>query len=78
MARKQKIQLQQPQDLEAIDAELATAMDTLDKKNEEVTGLLAQYAPPPAPPETVPTNQLDGPGAPAPEPLPGDDNPESP
>ncbi len=53
MAKKQKIQLQQSQDLEAIDAELAAAMDTLEKKNEEVAGLLAEYAPPPPAPESA-------------------------
>ncbi|HUW60880.1 MAG TPA: hypothetical protein VMZ06_07715 [Candidatus Bathyarchaeia archaeon] len=77
MARKQKIQLQQPQDLEAIDAELAAAMDTLDKKNEEVNGLLAQYAPPPPDPESAPADVLDPPGSAISEPQPGE-NAESP
>jgi len=77
MAKKQKIQLQQPQDLEVIDAELAAAMDTLDKKNDEVTGLLAEYAPPPPPPETAPADQLDDTGSATSQPQPGQ-NPESP
>ena len=77
MAKKQKIQLQQSQDLEAIDAELATAMEALDKKNGEVSGLLAEYAPPPPAPETSPAAELDEPGSSPSEPQPGG-NPESP
>jgi hypothetical protein len=52
MAKKQKIQLQQSQALETIDAELAAAMDALDKKNEEVAGVLAEFVPPPPVPES--------------------------
>lgn len=74
MARKQKIQLQQPQDLEAIDAELAAAMDALDQKNGEVAGLLAEYAPPLPDPESATAAE---PGAGACEPQPGE-NAESP
>ena len=77
MAKKQKIQLQQPQDLEAIDAELAAAMGALDEKNDEVTGLLAEFAPPPPPPETAIPGQIGALGSATSEPLPVD-NPEFP
>ena len=77
MARKYKIRLQQSHDLEAIDAELASAMNTLDKKNDEVTGLLAEYAPPPPPPETPPAPETDAPASDAAESVPGN-KPESP
>ena len=47
MPKKSKIKLNQSQDMEAIDAELAAAMEALDEKNVQVEGLLADYEPPP-------------------------------
>jgi hypothetical protein len=47
MAKKEKIHLQHSSDLEAIDADLATAMDTLDSKNQQINDLLRQFEPPP-------------------------------
>jgi len=57
MARKRKIKLNQSQDMEAIDTELAAAIEALDQKNDEVEGVLAEYAPPP--PETETTDLPD-------------------
>lgn len=47
MARKDKIQLQQSQDMESIDADLAAAMDALEQKNQEVASLLSACEPVP-------------------------------
>lgn len=40
MAKKEKIHLQYSDDLESVDAELASAMDLLDQANDRVDGLL--------------------------------------
>lgn len=40
MAKKEKIQLQHSDELESVDAELASAMELLDQANERVDGLL--------------------------------------
>lgn len=40
MAKKEKIQMQHSDELEAVDAELASAMELLDQANERVDGLL--------------------------------------
>ncbi len=58
MTRKDKIQLQYPDDLEAIDAELTEAMQHLDLTNERVIQLLRSCEPPK--PETAATPS-DGP-----------------
>ena len=47
MAKKEKVHVQASDDLEAVDAELANAMELLDKANDKVVELLQTYAPPP-------------------------------
>jgi len=57
MSKKEKISLQQTSGLEAVDAELTSAMEALDNTNERVIEILQAYAPPPEPdpndPETT-------------------------
>lgn len=82
MARKDKIQLQQSQDMESIDADLAAAMEALDQKNQEVASLLSacevapppdipiENAPPPAAYAELPEPEASEPDAPAETPGP--------
>jgi hypothetical protein len=51
MAKKDKLTFHFSGDLEAVDTELATAMERLDETNERVGELLRAYSPPP--PETT-------------------------
>jgi hypothetical protein len=50
MAKKERIRLQFSDDLEAIDADLAAAMESLDAKNVQVNELLRSFDPPTPPP----------------------------
>ncbi len=63
MAKKEKIHLKFDEGLEAIDADLATAMEKLDEKNQEVDQILKTFEPPkpeasdsPAPTENNPAS----------------------
>ena len=47
MAKKDKVRLTYSTDLDAVDSELAAAMDVLDKTNDRVDALLREYRPPP-------------------------------
>ena len=47
MAKKDKIALNRSDDMEAVDAELSAAMETLDSTNNRVVEILETYAPPP-------------------------------
>jgi hypothetical protein len=47
MMKKDKVRFQHSDDLEAVDTELANAMESLDKANERVGETLRAYDPPP-------------------------------
>jgi hypothetical protein len=51
MAKKERIRLQFSDDLEAIDTDLAAAMESLDAKNMQVNELLRSFEPPPPAPD---------------------------
>ncbi len=52
MAKKEKLHFQYSDDLEAVDAELADAMELLDQTNERVSELLREFGPAPEPSPT--------------------------